>query len=72
MGVLITIYIFLYIYDNRVGFDFVHKIKKLIIEPSSEMIDINFCPWCGRKLNDDIVPFDKCCLGGELEGIEDE
>ena len=39
-------------YQNRIGLDFTHRIKNLIIEPCSEMVDINFCPWCGKQLND--------------------
>lgn len=66
-----NLYFSMHTYDNRIGFDFTHKIKNLIIESSSEMIDINFCPWCGRKLNDDIASFEKCCLGRELGEIDD-
>jgi len=50
-------------YQNRIGLDFTHRIKNLIIEPCSEMVDINFCPWCGKQLNDELVPFENCCLG---------
>lgn len=50
-------------YQNRIGLDFTHRIKNLIIEPCSEMVDINFCPWCCKQLNDELVPFENCCLG---------
>lgn len=54
-------------YDNNIGFDFSHRIKELVIEPSSEMVQINFCPWCGKKLSDEIVPFEKCGIEGMVE-----
>ena len=65
-----NLYFSIHTYDNRIGFDFTHKIKNLIIEPSSEMININFCPWCGRKLDDVTIPFEKCCLNKELKNAD--
>lgn len=52
---------------NSIRFAFYHKIKNLIISPNSEVIKINFCPWCGRKITDNSIDFDKCCLGEKLE-----
>ena len=61
-----NLYFSIHTYDNRIGFDFTHMIKNLVIEPSSEMSDINFCAGGGRKLNDVTIPFEKCCLGRGL------
>lgn len=47
-------------YEDYIGMDFTHRIRDLIIEPSSEMIKINFCPWCGRDLSKGYIPFEKC------------
>lgn len=60
-------------YENNIGVNYYHKIRDLTIAPSSEMIQINFCPWCGRQLIDDDkkVSFDKCHMGGRLKLIED-
>lgn len=44
-------------YDNRIGFSYNHKIKELFIGRNSEMIDFNFCPWCGKQLTDKLVDF---------------
>lgn len=55
------------LWENNLKFDYVSRIKKLIIEPSSENIKINFCPWCSRSLTDNPVDFDKCCLGESLQ-----
>lgn len=54
-------------WENNLKFDYVSRIKNLIIEPSSESIKINFCPWCGRLLTDNPVDFEQCCLGGNLD-----
>lgn len=54
-------------YGNRIGFDYRHRIKELIIGRNSEMFDINFCPWCGKRLSKEMVDFDKCCLGLPIE-----
>lgn len=57
--------------ENRLQLGYVHRINKLIVEPYSEPIQINFCPWCGKALTDEPVEFNKCCLGTELKVIED-
>lgn len=54
-------------YDNRIGFGFSHSIKALHIGRYSEMLDINFCPWCGKRLSKEMVDFDKCCLGTPID-----
>lgn len=54
-------------WDNFLQLFYVRRIKNLIIEPYSERIQINFCPWCGRSLTDEPVDFEKCCLGTKLE-----
>lgn len=57
-------------YDNRISFSFTHCIKEIYIGRHSEMFDINFCPWCGRRLSKELVDFEKCCLGEPLEETE--
>ena len=54
-------------YDNRIGFSFANHIKELCIDRYSEMLDINFCPWCGKRLSKEMVDFDKCCLGTPID-----
>lgn len=54
-------------WDNFLQLFYVSRIKKLIVEPYSERIQINFCPWCGRSLTNEPVDFEKCCLGTKLE-----
>ena len=54
-------------WDNSIQLSYVKRIKHLIVEPYSECIKINFCPWCGKSLTDTPVDFDKCCCGMELE-----
>lgn len=41
----------LFTYDNRIGFSYNQKIKQLHIGRNSEMFDVNFCPWCGKRIN---------------------
>ena len=41
----------LFTYDNRIGFSYRQNIKQLHIGRNSEMLDINFCPWCGKRIN---------------------
>lgn len=57
----------LYAYDNRISVGYFHKIKEAVIAPYSESIDINFCPWCGKQITDNLVDFEKCCLGEPLK-----
>lgn len=59
------------IWDNNLQLSYVRRIKGLIIEPYSEIIEINFCPWCGKSLTDKPVDFDKCCCGTKLDIKED-
>lgn len=54
-------------FENSLQISYVRRIKKLIIEPYSEPIQINFCPWCGKPLTNNPVEFNKCCLGTELK-----
>ena len=57
-------------WDNSIQLSYVKRIKRLIIEPYSEVVKINFCPWCGKPLTDTPVDFDKCCCGMKLDLIE--
>lgn len=45
--------------DNRIGLSFAFKAKGLQIARNSEMLTINFCPWCGKKLTEQPVEFEK-------------
>ena len=51
----------LYTYKDMVQFGFIHEIPECTVAQTSEYIKINYCPWCGRKLTNDPVPFEKCC-----------
>lgn len=57
--------------DNYISIGYFHRIKSLCIEPFSESIVINYCPWCGKKLTDEPVDFKKCHYGKELELMEE-
>ena len=47
-------------YDHRgINLGYVHKVRGTNIMPFSEDIRINFCPWCGRQIEDDIVEFNE-------------
>lgn len=61
-------------YDNYFGFCYYHKIRDLIIVPSSEMVKFNYCPWCGKQIVDDKdkVPFERCYFGSKLKLVEYE
>ena len=59
-------------WENYISLAYVHRIRRLVIEPYSENIQINFCPWCGKQLSDELVDFDKCHLGRELKLLEDD
>ena len=53
----------LYKRDDAIGMGLIRKIGSVVCAPSSESILINYCPWCGEKLNkDDKYTFDKCCV----------
>ncbi|MBU5331679.1 hypothetical protein KQI61_05675 [Anaerocolumna aminovalerica] len=54
-------------YENRIGFDYVAHVKGMHVMPTSEMLDINYCPWCGRRISEQEVSFEKCCLGTEIK-----
>ena len=57
-------------YENRIGFSYSKTIKELHIGKYSEMLDINYCPWCGKRLTDKLIDFEKCMLGMQLDKIE--
>lgn len=44
----------LFTYNNRIGFSYRQNIKQLHIGKNSEMLDINYCPWCGKRLNNEV------------------
>lgn len=52
-------------WDNYIYLAFIHRIRRLVIESFSVAIPINFCPWCGNKLTEELVDFD-------LELLEDK
>lgn len=55
---------------NYISLAYKHRINDLIIEPFSEAIRINYCPWCGKKLTKETVNFDKSCCGNGPELIK--
>lgn len=52
----------LYKYDDILSIGFHRKISDVIISPTSETLQIKYCPWCGKKLTDEEVGFEKCCV----------
>ena len=49
----------LFTFENRMGFSYHFKSQNLRIDRNSQMLTINFCPWCGKPLSEEIVPFEK-------------
>lgn len=45
-----------------IQFGFIHEIPECTIAQTSEHLKINYCPWCGKRLTDKIIPFEKCCV----------
>lgn len=45
--------------DNRIGLSYAFKATGLQIARNSEMLTINYCPWCGKKLTDQPVEFEE-------------
>lgn len=52
----------LYKWRNLIQLGFIHEIPECTVAQTSEHLQINYCPWCGEKLTDEIVPFEKCCV----------
>lgn len=52
----------LYKSKNWIQLGFHRKLADLIISPFSELLHINYCPWCGEKLSDKDKTFDECCV----------
>ena len=52
---------------NMIWLGFHHEIGDTIISKTSEGLFINYCPWCGEKLNDEFEPFDQCCVDRLVE-----
>lgn len=52
-------------WKNCIGLTYRFKGRDLEIDRCSELLDINFCPWCGRRLSEKMVDFEKSCLGEE-------
>ncbi len=62
-------YFSLFTYENRMGFSYHFKAKNFGIDRNSEMMTINFCPWCGRPLSEKIVSFEKSCMNFEMGSV---
>ncbi|MGJ0846550.1 hypothetical protein ACR77J_07670 [Tissierella praeacuta] len=41
-------------FDDVVMLNYYHKIKNVVIAPTSARFCINYCPMCGRKITDNI------------------
>ena len=60
----------LYKYENGIGLGFIRVIGDMTISPTSERIFVNYCPFCGERLNnEELETFDKCCVS-KLKRIE--
>ena len=53
-------YFKLFTYENRMGFSYHFKAENIGIDRNSEMLTFNFCPWCGKQLSEQPVPFEMC------------
>lgn len=47
-------------FDNCISLSYRFKGRDLQIDRNSEVMHINFCPWCGRRLSEKMVVFEKC------------
>lgn len=52
----------LYRWTDMIWLGFHHQIKDTVMSKTSEGLQIKYCPWCGEKLTDEDVSFDKCCV----------
>lgn len=52
----------LYKFQDKIGFAYIQEIPECTIAQISEHLKINYCPWCGQKLTDEIVPFERSCV----------
>lgn len=52
----------LYKWQDTIHFGFHHQISDFITSKTSEKLTINYCPWCGEKMNDNPVQFEKSCI----------
>lgn len=53
----------LYKWRDMISMGFIHKIPECTVAQTSENLKINYCPWCGEKLTDEITPFENSCIG---------
>lgn len=52
----------IYKWKESLAFGFIHVTPKCTIAQTSESIAINYCPWCGEKISEQEVSFEKCCV----------
>ncbi len=52
----------IYKWEELVSFGFIHEIPECTVAQTSEHLKINYCPWCGEKLTNEIIPFEECCV----------
>lgn len=52
----------IYKWQESLSFGFIHATPKCTIAQTSEMVAINYCPWCGEKISEQEVPFEKCSV----------
>lgn len=52
----------LYKWRDMIQMGFIHEIPECTVAQTSEHLKINYCPWCGERLADEIAPFEKCCV----------
>lgn len=58
----------LYKFDDGISLGFIRKVGNVLCAPRSELIGINYCPWCGEQLNNgNEWKFDSCCAENLVE-----
>lgn len=50
----------LYRYHDMISFAYIQEIPECTIAQTSEHLKINYCPWCGQKMTDELVSFEEC------------
>lgn len=53
--------------ENRIQLGYRQKVNKLSVNAVSEVLEIKFCPWCGKELTKESATFEKSCCGGGYE-----
>lgn len=52
----------LYKWRDMIQMGFIHEIPECTVAQTSEHLTINYCPWCGKRLSNEITSFEMCCV----------